>query len=53
MPKQTGEKTVILFNLSGHGNFDMTAYNAYHTGELEDYDYPEEAIATIRSGCPR
>jgi tryptophan synthase beta chain len=51
--KQTGEKKVILFNLSGHGHFDLTAYNKYHAGELEDYDYPEEAIATIAERLPK
>jgi tryptophan synthase beta chain len=38
--KAKGEKRVILFNLSGHGNFDLTAYQAYNAGELEDYDHP-------------
>ncbi len=38
--KTRGEKRVILFNLSGHGNFDLSAYEAYHAGELEDYDHP-------------
>ncbi len=51
--KETGEKKVILFNLSGHGHFDLTAYNKYLTGQLEDYDYPEEAIATIRQRLPQ
>jgi len=51
--KETGEKKVILFNLSGHGNFDMYAYNAYNTNQLEDYDYPEEAIANIREHLPQ
>ena len=36
--KGTGEKKVIAFNLSGHGHFDMMAYEAYHRGELEDYE---------------
>jgi tryptophan synthase beta chain len=43
--KAKGEKRVILFNLSGHGNFDLSAYHAYQTGQLEDYEYhvePEE-----------
>jgi tryptophan synthase beta chain len=44
---------VILFNLSGHGNFDLSAYNAYHSGKLEDYDYPDEAIASIQSRLPK
>jgi tryptophan synthase beta chain len=51
--KQTGEKKVILFNLSGHGNFDMASYNAYNNGQIEDYDYPEEAIASIRERLPQ
>jgi tryptophan synthase beta chain len=51
--KETGEKKVILFNLSGHGNFDLTAYNKYYTNQLEDYDYPEEAIATISDRLPK
>jgi tryptophan synthase beta chain len=51
--KQTGEKKVILFNLSGHGNFDLAAYNAYNSGQLEDYDYPEEAISNIRERLPQ
>jgi tryptophan synthase beta chain len=51
--KETGEKKVILFNLSGHGNFDLTAYNKYYTGQLEDYDYPEEAISTISERLPK
>ena len=51
--KETGEKKVILFNLSGHGHFDLTAYNKYHSGELEDYDFPEEAIATIKDRLPQ
>jgi tryptophan synthase beta chain len=42
--KRKGEKRVILFNLSGHGDYDMSAYQAYLSGKLEDYEYPEEAI---------
>jgi tryptophan synthase beta chain len=51
--KAKGEKRVILFNLSGHGNFDLSAYNAYNTGQLEDYDVPEEAISTIQQRLPK
>jgi tryptophan synthase beta chain len=43
--KKTGEKKVILFNLSGHGHFDLTAYEAYLTGKLEDYEYPAKEVA--------
>jgi tryptophan synthase beta chain len=42
--KAKGEKRVILFNLSGHGHFDMMAYQAYLNGELEDFEYPLEAV---------
>src|SRR5919205_2072235 len=42
--KSKGEKRVILFNLSGHGNFDMAAYEAYLSGKLEDYEYPADAV---------
>ncbi|MBI4926954.1 MAG: TrpB-like pyridoxal phosphate-dependent enzyme [Anaerolineae bacterium] len=51
--KQTGEKKVILFNLSGHGHFDLASYNRYLSGELEDYDFPEEAISTIEQRLPQ
>ena len=42
--KKLGESRVILFNLSGHGDYDMSAYQAYLSGQLQDYEYPEEAI---------
>jgi tryptophan synthase beta chain len=42
--KATGEKKVILFNLSGHGHFDLAAYQKFLDGSLEDYEYvPDEA----------
>jgi tryptophan synthase beta chain len=36
--KQKGDQRVILFNLSGHGNFDLSAYQAYLSGKLADFD---------------
>jgi tryptophan synthase beta chain len=39
--KQAGEERVILFNLCGHGNFDMAAYDAYFSGTLEDPEFSE------------
>jgi tryptophan synthase beta chain len=39
--KQTGETKTILFTLSGHGHFDMSAYEKYLSGELQDLNYPE------------
>ena len=51
--KASGEKRVILFNLSGHGNFDLSAYNAYNHGQLTNFDYPEEEVAKIRGRLPQ
>ena len=48
-----GEKRVILFNLSGHGNFDMGAYEAYLSGKLEDYEYPAEAVDEAMKHLPQ
>ena len=42
--KEAGEEKVILFNLSGHGYFDMTSYDLYFSGDMEDIDYSEDAI---------
>lgn len=50
--KESGEKKVIAFNLSGHGHFDMGAYDAYFKGELQDYEYPEEAISEAMAQLP-
>jgi tryptophan synthase beta chain len=50
--KLKGEERVILFNLSGHGDYDMSAYQAYLNGQLTDYDYPEEAIQTALHKLP-
>ncbi|MBF0626906.1 MAG: TrpB-like pyridoxal phosphate-dependent enzyme [Magnetococcales bacterium] len=43
--KESGESKAIFFTLSGHGHFDMAAYDRYFAGDLEDYAYPEEKIA--------
>jgi tryptophan synthase beta chain len=51
--KARGEKRVILFNLSGHGHFDMMAYQAYLNGELEDYEYPVEAVQEAMQHLPQ
>jgi tryptophan synthase beta chain len=49
---ETGEPKTLLFNLSGHGHFDMTSYDRYLAGELEDYDYPEAAIKESLAHLP-
>lgn len=50
--KVKGEKRVILFNLSGHGHFDMASYQSYLTGELQDYAYPAQAIKDAMASLP-
>ncbi|MCC6615279.1 MAG: TrpB-like pyridoxal phosphate-dependent enzyme [Anaerolineae bacterium] len=51
--KETGEKKVILFNLCGHGHFDMSAYDAFLSGKLEDYEYPQEEIERAQAALPQ
>ena len=51
--KATGEPQTILFNLTGHGHFDMSAYERYFSGELEDYAYPQEAVAAALARLPK
>jgi len=51
--KASGEPRTILFNLSGHGHFDMAAYDKYFAGELEDFVYPEAAIAASMAKLPK
>jgi tryptophan synthase beta chain len=51
--KEAGEERVILFNLSGHGHFDMAAYEAYFSGKLQDFEYPAEAVAAAQQRMPQ
>ena len=51
--KEAGQERVILFNLSGHGHFDMAAYEAYFSGKLQDYEYPAEAVAAAQHKMPQ
>lgn len=50
--KETGEEKVILFNLCGHGHFDMVAYEAAMSGRLTDYDYPADRVAEALAKVP-
>jgi len=50
--KEEGKSEAILFNLCGHGHFDMQAYINYFAGKLENYEYPEHEIAMALSGLP-
>lgn len=51
--KRTGEKKVIAFNFSGHGHFDLTSYEAYMDGKLENYEYPDEKIKESLKNLPK
>jgi len=51
--KESGEEKVIVFNFSGHGHFDLGAYDAYLNGKLEDYEYPEEKIKEALAHLPK
>jgi tryptophan synthase beta chain len=51
--KKTGEPRTILFNLSGHGHFDMAAYDKYFNGELVDYEYSQEAVDEALAHLPK
>jgi tryptophan synthase beta chain len=50
--REAGEEKVILFNLCGHGHFDLTAYEAYLAGELVDLEYSEEEIERAVARIP-
>ena len=43
----------IVFNYSGHGHFDMSAYDDHLAGKLEDYEHPEEKIAEALQHLPK
>ncbi|HEY66617.1 MAG TPA: TrpB-like pyridoxal phosphate-dependent enzyme [Caldilineae bacterium] len=51
--REAGEARVILFNFSGHGFFDLSAYDAYLRGELVDYEYPMEKIREALERLPK
>ncbi len=50
--KAEGRSEAILFNLCGHGHFDMQAYMDYFAGKLTDQDYDESELAMALAGLP-
>jgi tryptophan synthase beta chain len=50
--KEEGVSRSILFNLSGHGHFDMQAYIDYHAGKLVDTEYAADEVAMALAGLP-
>jgi tryptophan synthase beta chain len=51
--KRDGKRRTILFNLSGHGHFDLTAYEAYLAGRLQDYEYPTSEVEAALQHVPK
>ncbi|RPH75217.1 TrpB-like pyridoxal phosphate-dependent enzyme, partial [bacterium] len=51
--KRLGEKRVILFNLSGHGHFDLTSYEKFLSGQLEDFNHLEDRLTASQADLPR
>jgi tryptophan synthase beta chain len=51
--KETGEETVILTALCGHGHFDLAAYDAYLGGRMVDEDFSEERLAAGLANLPQ
>ena len=53
LAKEEGKQKTILFNLSGHGFMDMTAYDSYLSGNLVDYEYPVEMVRESLKHLPK
>jgi tryptophan synthase beta chain len=51
--RETGQAKTILLAHSGHGHFDMAAYEQYLMGKLSDYDYPEDKVKEALSSLPK
>jgi tryptophan synthase beta chain len=51
--REAGDQRVILFGLCGHGHFDMSAYDAYFAGQLEDVELPQQRIDAAVEELPK
>jgi tryptophan synthase beta chain len=51
--REEGTSKVIVFNLSGHGHFDLSAYEKFLSGQLEDYEYPTAKVEAALASLPR
>lgn len=51
--KESGEQKTLFFNLSGHGHFDMVAYDKYFNHQLEDFEYPQAEIDAALERLPK
>lgn len=50
--RESGESKTIVFNLCGHGHFDLSAYDDFLSGRLEDYEHPTEGIEESLAALP-
>jgi tryptophan synthase beta chain len=50
--REAGEARTILFNLCGHGFFDLAAYDSYLSGSMQDYEHPQSEIEAALAGLP-
>jgi predicted alternative tryptophan synthase beta-subunit len=51
--KESGDSKTIIFNLCGHGHFDMASYESYLSGRLSDYELPESEIQESLAHLPQ
>jgi tryptophan synthase beta chain len=51
--KASGKSQVIAFNFSGHGHFDMAAYDDYFAGKLQDFEYPAAEVERALKELPQ
>jgi len=51
--KKTGQAKTIVLGLSGHGHFDLGAYDEYFSGKLQDYEYPKDKVAEALTKLPK
>ncbi|MBI4186390.1 MAG: TrpB-like pyridoxal phosphate-dependent enzyme [Chloroflexi bacterium] len=51
--RESGQSKTILLALSGHGHFDLAAYDEYLSGKLADYEYPEEKVKEALAALPK
>jgi tryptophan synthase beta chain len=51
--RETNEAKCIVFNYSGHGHFDLAAYDAFLEEKLEDFEYPDEVLRKALEELPK
>jgi tryptophan synthase beta chain len=51
--RKTGEEKIIFISLSGHGHFDLAAYDAFNDGLLVDYEYPADLVKQSLAKLPK